>query len=123
MSYRPPSVCDRVLLPSHTVKFGGDVCREFHEILPRLEPGIWVHVHDVFFPHDYPAAWLLDRRLAFTEQYILEAFLAFNNTFAVRAANYWLALDHQADAQTLAPHNVWRFGELGCASSWMQRTA
>ena len=45
---------------SHAVKFGGDVCREFLEILPRLKPGVWVHVHDIFFPHDYPAV-VVDR--------------------------------------------------------------
>ena len=108
---------------SHAVKFGGDVCREFLEILPRLKPGVWVHVHDIFFPQDYPATWLLDRRLAFNEQYLLEAFLAFNHSFAVRAAHYWLALDHRADAATLAPLTVWPQGKLGCGSFWMQRIA
>src|SRR5262249_18440531 len=39
---------------SHTVKFNSDVCYEFHEVLPRLARGVWVHVHDIFFPHDYP---------------------------------------------------------------------
>ena len=102
---------------SHAVKFGGDVCREFLEILPRLKPGVWVHVHDIFFPQDYPATWLLDRRLAFNEQYMLEAFLAFNHAFAVRAANFWLALDHRADAETLAPAAVWRMVSLAAAAS------
>jgi hypothetical protein len=108
---------------SHAVKFGGDVCREFLEILPRLKPGVWVHVHDIFFPQDYPASWLINRRLAFNEQYLLEAFLAFNPAFAVRAAHYWLALDHRADAETLAPLSVWPRGDLGCGSFWMQRIA
>lgn len=78
---------------SHAVKFGGDVCYEFLEILPRLKPGVWVHVHDVFFPRDYPADWLIGQRLAFTEQYLLEAFLAFNRTFAVRWCGHWLWTD------------------------------
>ena len=91
---------------SHAVKFGGDVCREFLEILPRLQIGVWVHVHDVFFPHDYPAEWLIERRLAFNEQYLLEAFLAFNHSFTVRAAHYWLGLDHREDAAVLAPPGV-----------------
>lgn len=108
---------------SHAVKFGGDVCREFLDILPRLKPGVWVHVHDIFFPQDYPASWLIDRRLAFNEQYLLEAFLAFNPSFAVRAAHYWLAIDHRADAEVLAPIAVWPQGELGCGSFWMQRVA
>ena len=57
---------------SHAVKFGGDVCREFLEILPSLRPGVWIHVHDIFFPHDYPAEWLIEKRIAFSEQYLLK---------------------------------------------------
>ena len=86
---------------SHTVKFGSDVCYEFLEVLPSLNRGVWIHVHDIFFPHDYPADWLLNRRLALNEQYLLEAFLAFNQTFAAQLANYWLCLEHLGDAVRL----------------------
>ncbi len=106
---------------SHAVKFGGDVCRAFLEILPRLKPGVWVHVHDIFFPHDYPAQWLIDRRIAFTEQYLLEAFLAFNRHFAIRAANHWLCLDHPDVVAELCAPALRPAGDLGCGSFWMQR--
>ena len=33
---------------SHTVKIGGDVNYLFLEVLPRLKPGVIVHVHDIF---------------------------------------------------------------------------
>jgi hypothetical protein len=108
---------------SHAVKFGGDVCREFLEILPRLKRDVWVHVHDIFFPRDYPASWLIDRRWAFNEQYLLEAFLSFNQSFAVRASNHWLALEHRADAEALAAAAIWPAADLGCGSFWMQRVA
>jgi hypothetical protein len=35
---------------SHTVKIGGDVNYLFLEVLPRLKPGVIVHVDDIFFP-------------------------------------------------------------------------
>ena len=108
---------------SHAVKFGGDVCREFLEILPRLQPGVWVHVHDIFMPQDYPASWLIGQRVAFTEQYLLEAFLAFNPAFAVRAVHHWLALDYREDVQALCPPALWPPAGLGCGSFWMQRVA
>ena len=101
---------------SHTVKFGSDVCYEFLEILPRLAPGVWVHVHDIFFPHDYPAEWLIERRLALNEQYLLEAFLSFNKQFQVTLANYWLSLDHSDKATRL-----WPSAALKPSSLWMQR--
>lgn len=108
---------------SHAAKFGGDVCREFLEILPRLKPGTWIHVHDIFFPRDYPAEWLIDKRLAFNEQYLLEAFLAFNHAFSVRAANFWLGLEARDQAEVLAPAAIWPGGSHGCSSFWMQRVA
>lgn len=99
---------------SHTVKFGSDVCYEILEVLPRLAPGVWVHVHDIFFPHDYPAEWLIERRLALNEQYLLEAFLSFNKQFQVTLANYWLCLDHKAEASQLWPTST-------AGSFWFQR--
>ncbi|HEY0367552.1 MAG TPA: class I SAM-dependent methyltransferase [Pyrinomonadaceae bacterium] len=103
---------------SHTVKFGSDVCYEFLEILPRLAPGVWVHVHDIFLPHDYPAEWLIDRRLALNEQYLLEAFLSFNQQFQVILANYWLCLDYREQVSRLWPN-----ADLGGSSFWMKRVA
>ena len=100
---------------SHTVKFGSDVCYEFLEVLPVLRPGVWIHVHDIFFPHDYPEEWLLKRRLALNEQYLLEAFLSFNRSFDVALANHWLTLDHSA-----AVKELWS-GETSASSFWFYR--
>ena len=102
---------------SHTVKFGSDVCYEFLEVLPIIKPGVWVHVHDIFFPHDYPAEWLLKRRLALNEQYLLEAFLSFNREFQVTLANHWLTLDHAGQVSELWPR------ECLSSSFWFYRRA
>jgi predicted O-methyltransferase YrrM len=101
---------------SHAVKFGSDVCYEFLDVLPQLKPGVWIHVHDIFFPHDYPAEWLLKRRMALNEQYLLEAFLAFNQSFATQLANYWVCLDHPDVATRL-------WSNTGASSFWMKRVA
>ena len=108
---------------SHTVKFGSDVCYEFLEVLPTLHPGVWIHVHDIFFPQDYPVEWLLKRRLALNEQYLLEAFLAFNNDFNVALSNYWLALDHSAMTDRLWSRALRGSQPTGCSSSsfWFYR--
>ena len=106
---------------SHAVKFGSDVCYEFLQLLPRLAPGVWIHVHDIFFPHDYPAEWLIERRMAFNEQYLLEAFLSFNEKFQITLANYWLCLDHADEAARLWPNA--RTANYGASSLWMKRIA
>jgi hypothetical protein len=105
---------------SHTVKFNSDVCYLFLEILPKLNSGVWVHVHDVFFPNDYPAEWLLERRLALNEQYLLEAFLAFNNQFSIQLANRWLCLDYPEAVASLWTTD--RSAEISSSSFWITRT-
>lgn len=104
---------------SHTVKFGSDVCYEFLELLPILKPGVWIHVHDIFFPHDYPADWLLNQRLALNEQYLLEAFLAFNKTFTTQLANCWLCLEHLDETAHLWPNTT--SPNHRASSFWMKR--
>lgn len=79
---------------SHVIRPYGDVLREFHEILPSLAPGVLVHVHDIFTPRDYPESWLRVQRRLWNEQYLLEAFLAFNPRFEVICAANWLKHNH-----------------------------
>jgi hypothetical protein len=39
---------------SHVVRCCGDVARIYTEIIPKLKPGVFVHVHDVTFPYMFP---------------------------------------------------------------------
>jgi predicted O-methyltransferase YrrM len=79
---------------THVVAIGSDVQYLFLEVLPRLAPGVLVHVHDIFFPADYPKYWVRDRLRFWNEQYLLQAFLAFNDRFRVIWASHWMALRH-----------------------------
>jgi predicted O-methyltransferase YrrM len=76
---------------THTVKTGGEVTHLFLNILPRLAPGVLVHVHDIFLPWEYRREWVLEQQRAFAEQYLLQAFLAFNEDFEVLLATHALA--------------------------------
>jgi len=42
---------------SHVMMPGSDVDHLVNRILPALAPGVLVHVHDIFLPDAYPAAW------------------------------------------------------------------
>ena len=68
---------------SHVLKTGGDVQYEYLEILPRLNKGVIVHIHDIFLPSEYPKTWVLKDYRFWTEQYILQTFMAFNRGFEV----------------------------------------
>ena len=102
---------------SHTVKIGGDVNYLFLEVLPRLNPGVIVHVHDIFFPFDYRRDWVLDELRFWTEQYLLQAFLTFNSEFEVLMANHYLAHYYLEDFKRTFPDSPWWSG----GSFWMRR--
>jgi len=91
---------------SHVVGVGSDVVREYLEILPRLKPGVLVHVHDIFLPADYPRDAVLNRLWFWSEQYLLQAFLTFNSKFEVLWASSAMLLQHPAVLEHCFPH--WR---------------
>jgi hypothetical protein len=68
---------------SHTVKINNDVIHEVLEILPRLKKGVLIHIHDIFLPLPYPKKMVKDLLIFWSEQYLVQAFLAFNDFFEV----------------------------------------
>ena len=79
---------------SHVLKIGSDVQYEYLEMLPRLNKGVIVHVHDIFLPAEYPKEWVLRLHIFWTEQYLLQAFLAFNSAFEVLWGGSYMHLKH-----------------------------
>lgn len=59
---------------SHVVKTGSDVLFLLCEVLPRLSTGVVVHLHDIFYPFEYPFSWLAEGRF-WNEAYFLRAIL------------------------------------------------
>jgi Methyltransferase domain len=102
---------------SHTVKIGGDVNYLFLEVLPRLKPGVIVHVHDIFFPFDYRRDWVLDELRFWTEQYLLQAFLTFNSEFEVLMSNSYLSQYYSDNLKVAFPS----LSSWGGGSFWMRR--
>jgi predicted O-methyltransferase YrrM len=71
---------------SHALKIDSDVAYLFLEVLPRVRPGVLVHIHDVHFPFNtpYPAdTWLFGERwpVYWNEAMVVQTFLAFNTAF------------------------------------------
>jgi hypothetical protein len=76
---------------SHVVKCGSDLQLLLFEVLPYLQPGVFVHFHDVFYPFDYPSEWLIEGRY-WNESYFLRAFLSWNDEWQVRFFNTYVHL-------------------------------
>ena len=74
---------------SHVIRPQGDVLTEYLEILPQLNPGVIVHVHDIFTPKDYLDEFVYINHYMWNEQYLLEALLSNSQSFKIiGAVNY-----------------------------------
>lgn len=89
---------------SHVIRPGGDVLFEYLELLPALNAGVVVHLHDIFSPRDYPAAWLRDEVRLWNEQYLLEAFLSHNRSWTIVGALNYLHRNHYEKLRAVAPY-------------------
>ncbi len=78
---------------THVARAGGDVNHLVFEVLPRLADGVYVHFHDVFAGFEYPREWVFGGR-AWSEAYVLRAFLQFNESFEVVLTTSWLQQRH-----------------------------
>jgi predicted O-methyltransferase YrrM len=73
---------------SHILKIDGDVPFLFLEVLPALNAGAVVHIHDVPFPYNFPyppELWIFGQTwpVFWNEAMVLQAFLCFNNKFKI----------------------------------------
>jgi hypothetical protein len=101
---------------THVSKIGSDVNTLFFDVLPRLPPGVIVHLHDIFYPFEYPKDWVYEGR-AWNEAYMLRAFLMNNNSFRILLWNSYLGSKHRDRVGQLMP--LW--GEAPGASIWLER--
>jgi hypothetical protein len=63
-------------------------------VIPGLASGVIIHIHDIFWPFEYPKKWLKTGR-AWNEAYLLLAFLQFNSAFDILFFNSYLELHHK----------------------------
>ena len=78
---------------SHVAKIGSDVLYLLKNILPMLNKNVLIHFHDIFYPFEYPKKHLEDG-WAWNECYILNAFLQYNTTFAIKIFGHFLGKEH-----------------------------
>lgn len=88
---------------SHIIRPQGDVLFEYLELLPTLNKGVIVHVHDIFSPKNYPSQWLQDEVRFWNEQYLLEAFLLHNCSWKIIGALNYLHHNYYEELKLAAP--------------------
>ena len=82
----------------------GDVLYEYLNIIPQLQSGVLVHVHDIFTPRDYLDNWIRRDVRFWNEQYLLEALLGNSARYEVVAALNLLKHEHYAELKRVCPY-------------------
>ncbi|HEX5216129.1 MAG TPA: class I SAM-dependent methyltransferase [Vicinamibacterales bacterium] len=103
---------------SHVAKIGSDVSRIVFRILPRLAVGVLVHIHDIFWPFEYPRQWYAEGR-AWNEAPFVRSFLMFNRAFQIVYFNHYMAAVHADDVAKRLPDCLRQPG----GSLWIRRVA
>lgn len=80
---------------SHIAMPGSDVDRLLLDLLPRLAPGVLLHIHDILLPDAYPEAW---RWRAYNEQLLVGCLLQ-GGGFTLQFASHYV-VRYMADALT-----------------------
>jgi len=106
---------------SHMIRPQGDVLFEYLELLPILNSGVIIHVHDIFSPRDYPDAWIYEDHRLWNEQYLLEAFLSYNSEFRIIGAVNYLFHHYQNEITAKCPILSVQRTLRDPASFWMKK--
>jgi predicted O-methyltransferase YrrM len=106
---------------SHVLKAGSDVQYLLLHVLPRLAPGVIVHLHDIFMPYEYPKDWIMEKRLFWTESYAVQAFLTFNDRFEVLWSSALMTRVSPDLVRRLLPHFAAAPSHHRPGSLWLRR--
>jgi hypothetical protein len=102
---------------SHRTFQSSDVTVFFLDLLPRLQPGVIVHVHDIFLPDDYPPQW---KERWYSEQYVVAAILLYDRgAHGVLAASHDLER-HLGDAPAIRRLHEISGDDVTGASLWLR---
>lgn len=106
---------------SHIIRPQGDVLYEYLQILPSLNSGVIIHVHDIFTPKDYLNEWIFKYSFLWNEQYLLEAFLTLNKNFKIIGALNYLLHHHTEQLTSVCPVLAKQLPNRELGSFWMRK--
>lgn len=103
---------------SRVSKAGSDLNHLVFRVLPRLKVGVHVHPNGVFWPFEYPAAWVTEGR-AWNEAYLWRAFLLHSSAWEIVVFASFLETAHRNGLLKELPE--WQRTRGG--GLWMRRKA
>lgn len=101
---------------SHVSKIGSDVNCLFLQILPILNPGVLIHIHDIYYPWNYSQLFTKENLIFWNEQYMLGALLTGNTNFEILLAVNYLSVNFKKQIKKFL-----RDDSFGGGSFWMKK--
>src|SRR5256885_14691231 len=90
------------------------------EVLPQLEKGVLIHIHDIFLPLELPRDWIERLHLFWNEQYLVHALLIGSRDFEILIGNCYMVLHHPEKIAALYDRNN-KYNELKGGSLWIRK--
>jgi hypothetical protein len=102
---------------THILSTGSDVHYELFEILPIIPSGVIIHIHDIFWPFEYPESWILEENRSWNEIYALRAYLTNNPQWEILFFNDYFS----KNASTLILDTYPIYNNSAGAALWLQK--
>jgi hypothetical protein len=99
---------------SHVSKTGSDTHTIYFDLFPRLKPGVYIHIHDIFLPFEYPYNWVVEQGRHWNEQYLLLALLTDSKRYEIVFSCAFFGAYHQDEIMTALGR------ELDGGSLWLR---
>lgn len=93
---------------THVARIGSDVLYECLNVIPQLDEGVLLHIHDIFLPYEYPRSWFTKYRWSFNEQYFVQALLTGRDDEVL-----WSTYRHHKEHPELLESAFDSYAELG----------
>ncbi|WP_287586335.1 class I SAM-dependent methyltransferase [Candidatus Borrarchaeum sp.] len=106
---------------SHIVKINSDVNYLFLEVLPNLNKGVVIHIHDIPFPYPTPNPdyFIFRRHQFWTEAALAQAFLVHNFAFRILLCSSYL--HYKAPEALSSVFSIYDSKKHFPASLWLQK--
>jgi methyltransferase family protein len=90
---------------SHAVRPAGDVIYLYCEVIPRLRPGVVIHIHDIYFPFTYQND-LLSSLFQWSETCLLQTLLVNNDRLKILFCMSMLHYEQPEELRKVFPEYV-----------------
>ena len=113
---------------SHSLRVDSDVPYLYLEILPRIRKGVFIHIHDISFPYNFPyppEQWIFDRAepMVWNEAMVLQALLSGNDSFEILLSTPMIRFHDEEFLKTRIPiYETIEQNPNAFSSIWLKRT-